>query len=318
MAQRGSSRRRKLSEEERAEKRAAERELAAKAIEELRSSEGFQRWLFARRRFHRYSLGNQLLIASQCPGATYVTGFRRWLELGYAIRKGEHGIRIWAPCPPSKEKIRKWKEEGADPDERPRPFFRHVSVFDRSQVDPLSEFPGGPVDLTPPASEPISGDSLAHLLDPLKGLARSIGYAFGVEPVKGRAQGWCDRDKKKIAVEEVGEEFSANAQIVVAVHELAHALVVVDRQEGDPKLRYGQEEVVVECVAYTVCATLGLDTSGSSIPYMTGWSKGDEIERYAGLIDRLARRIEDTLLEVETAKEGGKDQGAVQVMALAA
>lgn len=318
MAKRRSSRRRPLSEEERAEKRAAERELAAKAVEELRSSEGWQCWLSVRRRFHRYSFWNQILIAMQCPEATYVTGFRRWLELGYAVRKGEHGIRIWAPCPPSKEKIRKWKEEGADPETRPRTFFRLVAVFDRSQVDPLPEFPGGPADLAPPAFEPTSGDSLAHLLDPLKQLAGSIGYAFTVEAVKGRAEGWCDRDKKRIAVEEVGEGFSPNAQIAVAVHELSHALVVVDRQEGDPKLRYGQEEVVVECVAYTVCATLGLDTSGSSIPYMTGWSKGDEIERYAGLIDRLARRIEDTLLEVEPVQKGGEDREVVQEMALAA
>jgi len=318
MAKRRSSPRHAPSEEERAEKRAAERELAAKAIEELRSSEGWQRWLSVRRRFHRYSLRNQLLIALQFPEATFVTGFRRWLELGYAVRKGEHGIRIAAPCPPSKEKICKWKAEGANPDDKPRTFFRHVSVFDRSQVDPLPEFPGGPVDLDPLASQPTSGDSLAHLLGPLKLLAGSIGYAFRVEAVKGRAEGQCDRDQKWIAVEEVGEDFSPNAQIAVGVHELAHALVVVDRQEGDPKLRYGQEEVVVECVAYTVCATLGLDTSSSSIPYMTGWSKGDEIERYAGLIDRLARRIEDTLLEVEPPQEGGENQEAVEEMALAA
>lgn len=132
MAKKRGSHQRALTEEERAEKRAAERELAAKAIEELRSSEGWQRWLSVRRRFYCYSLRNQLLIALQRPEASYVTGFRRWLELGYAVRKGEHGIRIAAPLPPSKEKIRKWKAEGADPDNKPRTFFRHVSVFDRS------------------------------------------------------------------------------------------------------------------------------------------------------------------------------------------
>lgn len=30
---------------------------------------------------------------------------------------------------------------------------------------------------------------------------------------------------------------------------------------------------------------------------MTGWSKDDEVERYAQLIDRLARRIEEVLLD---------------------
>lgn len=317
MTKKRSSRRPKLSEEERAARRPAERELAAKSIEELRSSEGWQRWLSARRRFHRYSFWNQLLIALQCPEASYVTGFRRWLELGYAVRKGERGIRIWAPCPPSKKKIREWKEAGADPHDRPRTFFRLVAVFDRSQVDPLPEFPGGPADLEPPASQPTTGDGLAHLLDPLSRLAGSIGYAFKVEAIDGRAEGLCHRGEKWIAVEEVGEDFSPNAQIAAGIHELAHAFVVVDRQEDDPRLSRAQEEVVVECVAYTVCASLGLDTSGSSVPYMTGWSKGDEIERYAELIDRLARRIEDALLEVEQPQADDEGRGAVPALAAA-
>ena len=55
----------RLSEEDRAQKRAAERELMADAIEQLRSSEGWKRWLDVRRHFHSYSFHNQLLIAHQ-------------------------------------------------------------------------------------------------------------------------------------------------------------------------------------------------------------------------------------------------------------
>jgi hypothetical protein len=114
-----------------------------------------------------------------------------------------------------------------------------------------------------------------------------------------------------------GENFSPNAQIAAGIHELAHALVVVDRQDNDPKLRYGQEEVVVECVAYTICASLGLDISGSSIPYMTGWSKEDEVGRYAELVDRLARRIEDALLKVEPPQDDRGGGAAVPALATA-
>ena len=41
-----------------------------------------------------------------------------------------------------------------------------------------------------------------------------------------------------------------------------------------------------------------LDTSGSSIPYLATWGEGAEgepIERYAALIDRLARRLEEVV-----------------------
>ncbi len=54
----------------------------------------------------------------------------------------------------------------------------------------------------------------------------------------------------------------------------------------------------------SVCASLGLDTAGSAIPYMAGWSESagaDPIESYAALIDRLARRLEQVTLSEEPA-----------------
>ena len=57
--------RRQLTDDERAERRERDREYARKAVEQLRSSEGWKAWLTTRATFHRYSLGNQLLIAMQ-------------------------------------------------------------------------------------------------------------------------------------------------------------------------------------------------------------------------------------------------------------
>src|ERR1700742_3488048 len=120
-------------EAQRAARRSRERELTQRAVEQLRSSDGWQAWLRVRARtgLRRYSLGNQLLIAAQDPDATRVAGFRAWLSLGYCVRKGETcRIRIWACCDPSAKKIRAWRESGADPTERPRPFYRLEPVFD--------------------------------------------------------------------------------------------------------------------------------------------------------------------------------------------
>lgn len=119
-----------------------------------------------------------------------------------------------------------------------------------------------------------------------------------IEPIPGRASGFHEPATSRVVVEEVGPEFSANAQVGVMVHELAHALVRIDRRDEDPKLDYASEEVVVESVAYSVCAALGLDSAGSSVPYVAGWAEqagGDPIESYAELIDRLAKRIESAL-----------------------
>lgn len=288
------TRRRAPSDSERAERRAAEREQMRRAVEALRTSEGWRRWLKVRRHFHDYSFHNQLLIAMQCPGATRVAGFRKWLELGYAVRKGEKAIRIWAPCPPSKKQVARWREAGADPQEKPHTFFRLVPVFDASQVSPLPEFPGGPVPLEPP-HEPIAGDGLADRVPALVEFADSLELEVSIEEVPGAALGYHEPATGRIVVEDVGPGLSANAQVSVLVHELAHALVRLDRRDDDPKLDYAAEEVVVESVAYSVCASLGLDSSASAVPYVTGWAEraeGDPLEAYAELIDRLARRLE--------------------------
>jgi antirestriction protein ArdC len=281
--------------EKRAERRAAERDQMREAVEALRTSEGWQRWLTVRRHFHAYSFHNQLMIAMQCPQATRVAGFRKWLELGYAVQKGERAIRIWAPCPPSKRAIERWRKAGANPDEKPRTYFRLVPVFDASQVAVLPEFPGEPVPLEPP-HEPVNGDGLAGCFEPLARFGRSLGLTVDIGQIPGSALGYHEPATGRVAIERVGDGFSANAQVSVLVHELAHALVRIDHRDDDPKLDYAAEEVVVESVAYSVCASLGLDTAGAAVPYVAGWfgrAEGDPLEAYAELIDRLARRLEE-------------------------
>jgi antirestriction protein ArdC len=288
-----------LSDEDRAERRAAEREQMREAVVALRTSEGWQRWLKVRRHFHDYSFHNQLLIAMQCPEATRVAGFRKWLEIGYCVRKGEKAIRIWAPCPPSKKQVKAWREAGARPEEEPRTFFRLVPVFDASQVAPLPDFPGERVPLQPP-HEPIGGDGLADRVPPLVEFADSLELEVAIEKIPGVALGYHEPATGRIVVEDVSPEFSANAQVSVLVHEIAHALVRIDRRDEDPNLDYASEEVVVESVAYSVCASLGLDSAGSAVPYVAGWAEGavgDPIEAYAELIDRLARRIEEVVCD---------------------
>jgi antirestriction protein ArdC len=290
--------------------RAEERRRMGEAVAALRSSEGWQRWLKVRRHFHSYSFQNQLLIALQRPDATRVAGFKRWLALGYRVRRGEHGIRIWAPCPPSKKRLRAWAEEGADPARKPRTFFRMVAVFDRSQVDPLPDFPGEPLELDPPV-EPMVGAGLAPLLSPLRQFAASIGSKVEITAIAGSARGYFEPKTKRIAVEARGPDFSTNAQVAVLVHEISHALIADERDRLREKLTYAEEEVVVESVAHSVCASAGLDTAGSSVPYLASWSEADVeltvLESHAQLIDALAKRIETALIDTASPEPRSLD-----------
>src|SRR3954451_14577476 len=99
----------KPTELEREARRHAELEQAREAVDALKTSDGWKRWLGLRRHFHRYSFANQLLIALQDPDATRVAGFRAWLKLGYCVRRGESALRIWVPIPPSSSAIEEWE-----------------------------------------------------------------------------------------------------------------------------------------------------------------------------------------------------------------
>jgi antirestriction protein ArdC len=280
----------------RAERRDAERHKMREAIEALQSSEGWQRWLRTRTHFHAYSFANQLLIAHQCPDATHVAGFRGWLDLGYCVRKGEHALRIWAPMPPSRKALKAWREAGSNPDDRPRTFFRMVAVFDRSQVEEIPDHPGGPAPLEPP-HEPITGDGLERCRRPLVDLAAALGSEVTFEPIHGAADGYHEPATGRIVIDD-GPDRSPNAEIQTLLHELTHRLVRHDKRGDDPRLDYRTEELVAESVAFTVCAGLGLDTAGDSVPYLAGWGgaeAADRIEVLANLIDRLAKRIEDAV-----------------------
>ena len=60
-------------------------------------SDTLSSYLKAMGKFHNYSFGNILLIATQKPTATHVAGIRTWNQLGRRVRKGEKGILIFAP-----------------------------------------------------------------------------------------------------------------------------------------------------------------------------------------------------------------------------
>ena len=149
-----------------------------------------------------------------------------------------------------------------------------VKVFDRAQVDPLPEFPGGPVVLDPPLV-PVEGDGLAGLFEPLASFATTIGYTVVVEEIPGSALGYSRAlTRQHIGVETISSRVLGQRPGRGRDPRAGPRPRPLRPARGDPELTYGDEEVVVECVAYTVCSTVGLDTSGWSVPYMAHVGRG--------------------------------------------
>jgi hypothetical protein len=284
----------RLSDSEREDRRERDRERLKQAAEQLLTSEGWQRWVRVRARggLARLSLNNQLLVALSCPDATFVAGFRAWLKLGYCVRKGERAIRIVAPMP-----IKRRETETADGDDEMRVLFKGVSVFDRSQVAPIDGMPQVPLE---PPSEPLTGDSHAHLLEPMRVFAESLGFTVSFEAIPGATGGWCDQKARRIVVD-AGQP--ANAQLRILIHETIHGLGV-----GYAEYGRARAEVIVDTATLVVLGAVGLDTSGETVPYVAGWGETGALEavtEFAQLIDSLARRVEAAITptdDVETRR----------------
>jgi antirestriction protein ArdC len=255
----------------RQDKQQQAREQVERSVRELLTSDGWRRWAETRATFHSYSFGNCLLIAQQAPQATQVAGFKAWQQLGRQVRKGERGIRIMAPMVV--------RDRDSEDEDARRVLFHTVSVFDLAQTDgePLPE----------PPCEPITGDSHARYLEPLKDHARTLDVAvYEYEPTSA-AQGFYDEKGRRIVI---STDLAPNGKVRTLVHELAHAHGVTYKDYSR-----AEAEVIVETAAVIVCGSIGLDTSGESIPYLAGWGESDDLEairKHAELVDTLARTLE--------------------------
>ena len=249
----------------------------ADAVEQGKS-EKLKRYLAMLARFHRYSLGNVLLIGWQRPDATRVAGFHTWKRLGRHVKRGERGIRILAPIVRRRRKRGEDEERQEDDDgdktEEEIAAFRSVAVFDLAQTKgrPLEEF-------ARTAGNP--GEYAERLRQFIE--RRGIGLAFSDRT--GGAEGYSTGGK--IVVRrglEPAEEFS------VLVHEMAHELLHQDdaAKEQSKTVR----ELEAEAVAFVVCQAVGLEARESSTDYIHLYD-GDKQTLMASL-----RRIRTAAVEI--------------------
>jgi hypothetical protein len=193
------------------------------------------------RSFRNYSFGNILEIARQKPDATRVAGLYAWNQLGRKVKKGERGIRIFAPV----IGIRRKKDEEAEKDIRTQNQavlvgFRAAYVFDVSQTEgkELPEF-----------SERVSGDAREYrdrLVDFVIGQGIELEFKESIASALGMSYGG------KIALlpgQSSAEEFST------LVHELAHEMLhKAERRTATTKtVRETEAEAIAFVVGKATC-----------------------------------------------------------------
>ena len=264
-------------------------------IQELFESDKFKDYLTCMSKFHNYSLNNTILIAMQKPDATLVAGYKAWqTDHGRTVRKGEHGIKILAPCKfkVTVESDENGTLENSGNDEKTKVMeylrFKITHVFDVSQTEG-KELPSIGID-------ELTGD-VREYRSMYKALVRTCPVAIVMEEIEGGAKGYYNDTDKRIAILAGMSEMQT---IKTIIHEMAHQKMHGE-ENADPEHPVDRrtKEVEAESVAYTVCQHLGLDTSDYSFGYIAGWSSTRDTKELKASLERIRSTSDELINEID-------------------
>ncbi|MFJ8388525.1 ArdC-like ssDNA-binding domain-containing protein [Streptomyces sp. NPDC094438] len=302
----------KTTEERAAEVDALHEQLNT-AIASLVSADGWKAMLRATvANLGRYSANNMLLILAQCPHATQVRSFKQWKENGRSVRKGEKGLRIFAPMT-----VKKKDETGApvldeNGQEKKRTIFKTVAVFDISQTDPIEGTEDG---AQPEADESayqlggkVQGDAPAELWESLTRHAKGHGYTVALGST-GQADGYTDPKTKMVRIQASDPEAH---RVITLAHEVGHIECGHVADMGEYRKHRGRMECEAESVAYIVAGVAGVDAALTSIPYIATWAgnTAEEVRETLAAASATVVRAARAILATTTAAEAEAEHAA--------
>jgi antirestriction protein ArdC len=263
-------------------------------------------YLRAMGKFHTYSFGNILLIATQRPTATHVAGIRTWNKLGRRVKRGEKGISIYAPLVASKRnRVVEPKQHNDDSTDMQLLGFRAVYVFDVEQTD------GDPLPEMGNTVKGEVGDKLEKLIEFVSTQQIKLEFSDSIAPACGISYGGLIR---------LLPEMEPTEKLSTLIHELAHEML--HRAERRTLISKTVRETEAEAVAFVVCDALGLDTGSGSSDYIQLYH-GDAkllreslevVQRTAAIIlGAISPRDEAQSTQIEKSPDNAFNQVAQEV-----
>lgn len=274
-------------------------------IKDLFASDKFKEYLSAMSKLHRYSFRNSLLIFMQKPDASMVAGYTSWQKnFKRQVRKGEHGIKIFAPAPYKATKeveridkttnnpiIGKDGKPLTDTVEYTVPAFKITTVFDVSQTD------GEP--LPSLGVDELTG-SVDRYTDFQTALEKISPVPIGFENIESGAKGYYSNSERRIAVQEGMSEVQTLKTLIHEIsHAKLHAVEDVNSIKPEEQIDRNAKEVEAESIAYTVCQRYGIDTSDYTFGYVAGWSSGKELPELKASLATIQKTADEIITGIE-------------------
>lgn len=276
-------------------------------LENLFKSDEYIQFLNVMAKRPHYSLRNNLLIFLQKPNATFVAGYKKFLnDYGHQVQKDERGICILAPIV-HKYKAKKKKDNNTDfelidlntddQDEQEKEqtylSFRVVRVFDISQTKPVTVKDKNGKDIISPKAQKLL-DSLSYLdiaeiyaddEESVNKLLTAITEAVPIpirykELQQGLGGYFTFKDKNDLHIV-LNSRYSGANTVETLVHEWAHYALhnpYGENSEEAKKTKKGDKEIQAESIAYIVLKHFGIDASCEALKYVASWSASKTTE----------------------------------------
>ena len=238
-------------------------------------------------RFTKYSLANQMLIFAQRPDATCVMGYRAWNKAGYQVRKGEHGIAIYAPMIFANKRD---TAADSDTDAAPRLGYRVAYIFDIAQVDAIAGTDAAAVTAT-------TTDTGAHRhLEALKAFLVGHNVEFEYKTLSPGLLGYTNGRRITCGLHQ-----STHVEFATLAHETTHVLLHFPT-DGSARPDLVTRETEAEAVTYLLCAQLGIAGTDASIEYIQSYrgtpdTLDSSLERIRATAQRLSIELDAISLE---------------------
>lgn len=230
----------------------------------------------AYRRFHRFSLGNQLLAVIQLEERSMplspIASYSRWQELGRTVRKGEKALSLFMPVTIKHKEMDNSTGEEIETGKVYTRFMmkRHWFTLDQTEG---AEY-----------QEPIAIPTWSAEQALMKQGITEIPFAM----VNGNVQGYAM--EHSIAVSQLAE-YPHKTRF----HELAHVVLGHTNDAGcwdTASLSKQVKEAEAEGVAFILCSLLDLPGQAESRGYIQNWLDGENLpEKSAQRIFSAAQTI---------------------------
>jgi hypothetical protein len=230
----------------------------------------------AYRRFHRFSIGNQILAAVQLHQRDLplspIASFNRWKELGRSVCKGQKAISLWMPLTVKRRDKDDFSGASGDTGEVFTVFKLAPRWFSLEQTE-------GEAYIEPVESPQWDAEAALAALD--------ITLEH-FDLMDGNVQGYAVR--RRIAVSPLAE-YPHKTRF----HEIAH-VVLGHTLESDchdaASMPRSLQEVEAEGVAFLLCSILDLPGRDESRGYIQSWLEGGQLpEKSAQRIFGVSQKI---------------------------